>query len=200
MEKLTRNDLLSLEQYAEQRRDFRRRVMAHKRDRKLAVGPNVTLLFEDRLTIQYQVQEMLRAERIFEPDAIQDELDAYNPLIPDGHNLKATMLVEFPDREERRRALARLIGLEDHVWVETPDHERAHAIANEDIDRANPEKTSAVHFLRIELDEASIGALKEGAAINVGIDHPQYRHAVEPVPDNVRKALLADLEEKNVHR
>jgi hypothetical protein len=194
MQKLTRDDLFSLEQYADERMAFRQRVMGHKRGRTLAVGPNVTLLFEDRLTIQYQIQEMLRVERIFEADAIQDELDAYNPLIPDGDNFKATMLIEFPDTRERRQALAKLIDIERCVWVRANGHERVVAMANEDIDRANPDKTSAVHFLRFNLDGDSIAAIRDGAAINIGIDHPEYQHAVEPVLENLRTSLLADLD------
>ncbi|HET7371434.1 MAG TPA: DUF3501 family protein [Gammaproteobacteria bacterium] len=194
MEKLTRDDLLSLEQYSNKRMEFRQRALAHKRDRNLAIGPNVTLLFEDRLTIQYQIQEMLRVERIFESAGIQDELDAYNPLIPDGRNWKATMLIEFPDVAERRQALARLIDIERKIWVQVNGCERVTAIADEDLERGTPEKTSAVHFLRFDLDEAMVSALKDGASVSAGVDHPEYQHSVAPVLENIRRSLLADLE------
>jgi len=193
MDKLTAADLMSLEHYARERPAFRARVIEHKRDRKLAVGPNVTWSFEDRLTMQYQVQEMLRAERIFEPEGIRDELDAYNPLIPDGSNWKATLLVEFPDVAERQRQLALLIGLEDRCWVQARGHDRVYAIADEDLERENAEKTSAVHFLRFELTPPMIAALKGGAALAAGVDHERYRHSIDPVPDAVRAALLQDL-------
>jgi hypothetical protein len=192
MDKLTVDDLYSLERYARERPAFRARVMAHKRDRQLTVGPHVTWLFEDRLTIQYQVQEMLRAERIFEPEGIRDELEAYNPLIPDGTNWKVTLLIEFPDENERRQQLARLKGLEDRCWVEVGGQERVFAIADEDLERENEEKTSAVHFLRFELTPAMIAALGRGAELSVGIDHERYRHSVEPVRSAVRASLLAD--------
>lgn len=193
MDKLTPTDLMSLEQYARERPAFRARVLEHKRHRKLAVGPNVTWSFEDRLTMQYQVQEMLRAERIFEPEGIRDELDAYNPLIPDGRNWKATLLIEFPDVAERQRQLARLIGLEDRCWVQAQGHEKVYAIADEDLERENAEKTSSVHFLRFELAPAMISALASGAALAAGVDHENYRHSVDPVPEPVRAALLQDL-------
>lgn len=193
MDKLTAEDLMSLEQYARERPAFRARVIEHKRDRKLAVGPNVTWSFEDRLTMQYQIQEMLRAERIFEPEGIRDELDAYNPLIPDGSNWKATLLIEFPDVIERQRQLALLIGLEDRCWVQVRGHERVYAIADEDLERENAEKTSSVHFLRFELTASMICALKGGAALAAGVDHDRYRHSVDPLPDGVRAALVADL-------
>jgi hypothetical protein len=185
-------DLLSLEQYARQRADFRARVLAHKRPRTLAVGPHTTWCFEDRLTVQYQVQEMLRAERIFEVDGIQDELDAYNPLIPDGTNLKATLLIEYPDPAERAAALARLKGIEDRCYVEAAGR-RAYAIADEDLDRENDEKTSAVHFLRFELDAEMRAAFRSaGAAVAIGVDHPAYTHALSLAADS-RAALAADL-------
>ncbi len=193
MHKLDRKDLLSLEDYSQQRPAFRDRVIAHKRARTLHLGPNLTLLFEDRLTMQYQVQEMLRAERIFEAAGIQDELDAYNPLIPDGSNWKATMLVEFAEVEERRKALGQLIGLEDKVWLQVAGQPRIHAIADEDMERETEEKTSAVHFLRFELTPQMVAALKQGAALDAGVDHPNYRHELKPVPDALRKSLLADL-------
>jgi hypothetical protein len=193
MNKLSVEDLMSLERYARERPAFRARVLEHKRDRKLAVGPNVTWAFEDRLTMQYQIQEMLRAERIFEPEGIREELDAYNPLIPEGSNWKATLLIEFPDVAERQRQLALLIGLEDRCWVQVRDHDRVYAIADEDLERENAEKTSSVHFLRFELTPAMICALKSGAVLAAGVDHERYRHTVDPVPAPVRAALLADL-------
>ncbi len=156
-------------------------------------GPNVSLCFEDRLTVQYQVQEMLRIERIFEPQGIADELAVYNPLIPDGSNWKATLLVEFPDPEERRAALAALKRIEDRCWVEVQGHARVYAIADEDLERENEEKTSSVHFLRFELTSAMAAAVKSGAAVSLGIDHEQYRHAVQPLPATVRDSLAGDL-------
>jgi hypothetical protein len=159
----------------------------------VAVGPNVTWLFEDRLTIQYQVQEMLRAERIFEPEGIEEELSAYNPLIPDGRNWKVTLLIEFTDEAERRVALANLKGVESRCWVQVSGHERVFAIADEDLERENDEKTSSVHFLRFELTEAAAAALKGGAALDVGVDHEAYRHQISPVPPAVHAALASDL-------
>ena len=191
--RLVPSDLMSLEQYARGRAEFRGRVLAHKRDRTLQCGPNATLCFEDRLTVQYQVQEMLRIERIFEPEGIQDELDAYNPLIPDGANWKATLLVEYPEVEERRVALARLRGVEDRCWVQVAGHPRVFAIADEDLERENDEKTSAVHFLRFELAPEMVSAAKAGAAISVGIDHEHYRHAIDPLSEASRASLAADL-------
>jgi Protein of unknown function (DUF3501) len=193
MDKLTVEDLLGLERYARERPAFRARVLEHKRNRKLAVGPNVSWSFEDRLTMQYQVQEMLRAERIFEPEGIREELDAYNPLIPDGRNWKATLLIEFPDVVERQRRLAQLIGLEDRCWMQVRGQDRVYAIADEDLERENAEKTSAVHFLRFELTPPMIAALESGAALAAGVDHDHYRHAVDPIPEPIRAALLQDL-------
>jgi len=193
MDKLTPADLMSLERYARERPAFRAQLLEHKRDRKLAIGPNVTWSFEDRLTMQYQVQEMLRAERIFEPEGIRDELDTYNPLIPDGSNWKVTLLIEFPDAAERQRQLAQLIGLEDRCWVRVRGHDRVYAIADEDLERETTEKTSAVHFLRFELTPAMISALKGAAELAAGVDHDHYRHSVDPVPAPVRAALLLDL-------
>jgi hypothetical protein len=192
--KLGPADLFSLEQYARQRAEFRPKVLAHKRARTVQCGPNVTWCFEDRLTVQYQVQEMLRIERIFEPEGIADELAAYNPLIPDGSNWKATLLVEFPDPEERRVALAGLKGVEDRCWVQVAGHARVFAIADEDLERENEEKTSSVHFLRFELTAPMVAAAKGGAAISIGVDHDAYRHAVEPLPAASRDALVRDLE------
>ena len=193
MNKLLRDDLLSLERYAKERPAFRTKVLAHKRDRQLAVGPHSMWLFEDRLTVQYQVQEMLRAERIFEPEGIDEELHAYNPLIPDGQNWKVTLLIEFPDEQQRRRELAQLKGIEDRCWVQARGHDRVYAIADEDLERENEEKTSSVHFLRFELSAPMIAALRGGASLAVGVDHPQYRHSLDPVRDAVRASLIADL-------
>ncbi len=186
------SDLLSLEQYARERREFRARVLEHKRVRQLAVGPSTTWCFEDRLTVQYQVQEMLRAERIFEPEGIAEELESYNPLIPDGRNWKVTLLIEFPDPEERQRRLMELKGIEDRCWVRAAGFEKVFAIADEDLDRENEQKTSSVHFLRFELGAERVAALRQGAALAVGIDHPQYRYALDPVEEPQRSALLAD--------
>jgi hypothetical protein len=185
---------MPLEQYARERSAFRARVLEHKRARQFAVGPHCTWCFEDRLTIQYQVQEMLRAERIFEADGIAQELDAYNPLVPDGTNWKVTLLIEYPDPAERRVALERLKGIEDRCWIQVAGHERVFAIADEDLDRENDEKTSAVHFLRFELDARMRAALRAGSGLSVGIDHDQLRYTVERVPDAVRTSLIADLE------
>ncbi len=192
-QKLKRTDLMSLERYSQERPAFRQRVIEHKKARTLAVGPNMTWCFEDRLTIQYQVQEMLRVERIFEADGIEDELASYNPLIPDGSNLKVTLLIEFPDPDERRRSLAGLRGVEDRCWVEVAGCERVFAIADEDIARENEEKTSSVHFLRFELTPDMCKRLAAGADLSVGVDHEAYRHAVSPVPAQTRDALTADL-------
>ena len=193
MNKLTRDDLFSLEQYAETRSAFRDKVLEHKKNRRLDLGTNAALYFEDRLTMQYQVQEMLRIERIFEADGINEELEAYNPLIPDGSNWKATFMVEFPEAEERRAMLTQLVGIEDRVYVHVADFDRVFAIADEDLERADEEKTSAVHFLRFELPAEQVAALKDGAALIAGIDHDNYQVEVSPVPDNIRKALIADL-------
>ena len=192
MNALTREDLYSLEQYAQMRNAFRAKVMSHKKDRHLALGPNATLYFEDRLTMQYQIQEMLRVERIFEPAEIQGELDAYNPLVPDGDNWKATFMIEFADVEERKAALAKMIGIENKVWVQVNGQERVWAIADEDLARDNEEKTSSVHFLRFQLPAGAVAAVQAGAGIAAGIDHPAYRYEVE-VPQPVRDALAADL-------
>ena len=189
---LTREDLYSLEKYAAVRKEFRAKVIEHKKDRRLALGEHAALYFEDKLTMHYQVQEMLRIERIFEPELIQEELDVYNPLIPDGSNWKASFMLEYPDLEERRQALARLVGVENRVWMQVAGFDKVYAIANEDLDRSTPDKTASVHFLRFELTPAMVAAVKEGATIRAGIDHPAYR--VEVVaPENVRASLAADL-------
>jgi hypothetical protein len=190
---LTRADLMSLEQYSTARKEFRARVLEHKRNRLVPIGPNVTWAFEDRLTIQYQVQEMLRVERIFEAAGIQDELDAYNPLIPDGSNWKVTFLIEFPDPEERKARLAGLKGIEDRCWVQVAGFERVFAIADEDLERENEEKTSSVHFLRFELSREMAAQAKSGAPISVGIDHPNYNHEVSPLGAAHRDSLAKDL-------
>lgn len=194
MEKLTRESLYSLEQYAGLRDEFRQTVMAHKRDRRLPLGTNATLYFEDRMTMQYQVQEMLRIERIFEADGIQEELDAYNPLIPDGSNWKATFMVEFPDVEERQAMLSALVGIENEVWLQVGDLQRIQPIADEDLERADEHKTSAVHFLRFELTAEQVQALKDGAPLAAGIDHDVYQVEIRPVADNIRNSLLSDLD------
>jgi hypothetical protein len=193
MQKLTPADLLSLERYARERGDIRTRVIAHKRNRQVTVGPNTLWLFEDRQTVQYQVQEMLRTERIFEAEGIAEELSAYNPLIPDGSNWKVTFLIEYPDAEVRRVQLERLKGVEDRCWIQVAGEERVFAIADEDLERENEVKTSAVHFLRFELSDAMKAKLKGGAALSIGIDHPNYQHQIAPAPENVRAALVADL-------
>ena len=191
--RLTRADLMSLEQYSTARKEFRARVLEHKRNRLVAIGPNATWVFEDRLTIQYQVQEMLRVERIFEAAGIQDELDAYNPLIPDGGNWKVTFLLEFPDPEERKTKLAALKGVEDRCWVQVAGCERVFAIADEDLERENEEKTSSVHFLRFELSPEMVAKVKAGAEIAVGIDHPSYKCEVSPLGSGCRESLARDL-------
>jgi len=194
MQKLAVSDLMSLERYSRERPDFRTRVIAHKRDRQVNVGPNTLWLFEDRLTVQYQVQEMLRTERIFEAEGITEELAAYNPLIPDGSNWKVTFLIEYTDPEVRRVQLEKLRGVEDRCWVQVSGFERVFAIADEDMERENEVKTSAVHFLRFELSDAMREKLKGGAALSVGIDHPEYQHQISPAPDNVRASLISDLD------
>jgi hypothetical protein len=193
MQALTRETLYSLEQYATMRPAFRAQVMAHKRDRKIAIGPHATLYFEDRLTMQYQVQEMLRIERVFEPEGIEDELAAYNPLIPDGSNWKATLMIEYGDIEERRVALMRMVGIENRVWVQVAGAERVYAIADEDLERSTEDKTSSVHFLRFELTPAMAVAVKRGAPIAMGLEHEEYTHTVAAVPENVRRSLAGDL-------
>ena len=193
MQKLTREDLYSLEQYSDLRDEFRQQVMAHKRNRRVALGTNAALYFEDRLTMQYQVQEMLRIERIFEAEGIDEELDAYNPLIPDGSNWKATFMVEFPEVEERRAMLKQLRGIEDFVYVQVDGFDRVFAIADEDLDRSDETKTSAVHFMRFELPAEQVAALKNGAAIGAGIEHDNYRVEIASIPNNVRNSLAADL-------
>lgn len=192
MKKLTPQDLMSLEQYSRERKDFRAKIIAHKQTRQLGVGPNTTWCFEDRFTIQYQIQEMLRTERIFESEGIADELGAYNPLIPDGRNWKVTLLVEFPDPEIRRVRLGELKGVEDRCWVQVADYSRVFAIADEDLERENEEKTSSVHFLRFELTDPMVASLRAGARLAAGIDHPAYLHSLDSVPGPIRDSLIAD--------
>ena len=194
MQKLAESDLLSLERYSRERNEFRARVMAHKRNRKLDVGGNTMWLFEDRLTVQYQIQEMLRTERIFEIEGIAEELASYNPLIPDGRNWKVTFLIEYPDPEVRQVQLEKLRGVEDRCWVRVADLPKVYAIADEDLERENETKTSAVHFLRFELTADMAAGAKGGAALSAGIDHPNYLHEIAPVPENIRAALVADLD------
>ena len=193
MQKLSREDLFTLEKYAEIRNEFRQQVLDHKKHRRIALGTNAALYFEDRLTMQYQVQEMLRIEKIFEADGIMEELDAYNPLIPDGTNWKATFMVEFPDIEERRQMLGRLLGVEDKVYMQVDGFERIYAIADEDLERSDETKTSAVHFMRFELPSEQIDALKGGASLAAGIDHENYLVEINPVGDSIRESLLGDL-------
>ncbi|MFZ1643196.1 MAG: DUF3501 family protein [Candidatus Contendobacter sp.] len=193
MPPITRDSLMSLEQYARERPAFRARVLAHKQNRSLALGDHLTLMFEDELTLRYQIQEMLRIEKIFEEDGINGELEAYNPLVPDGSNFKATLLIEYPEVEERRRMLARLKGIEDRIWVRVEGCEPVWAIADEDMERENDEKTSAVHFLRFELTPAMKDRLKQGAALAIGADHADYAAEVPTVSGNLRQSLLADL-------
>ena len=193
MQKISRDSLMTLEAYARARKEFRAKVIAHKKARTVHLGEHLTLVFEDELTIRYQIQEMLRVEKIFEEEGIQDELDAYNPLIPDGRNFKATLLIEYEDENERRAALARLKGIEDRVWVRVEGCAPVYAIADEDLERENEQKTSSVHFLRFELTPEMADALKYGMTLGMGIDHPHYQARLEPVPAPVREALLKDL-------
>lgn len=193
MPHITRDSLMTLEGYAKVRPQMRAEIMAYKKNRMVELGGHVTLIFEDEKTMRYQIQEMLRAERAFEESAIQDELDAYNPLIPDGSNWKATMMIQYPDPDERKLALARLKGIEDRVWVQVADQPKVYAIADEDLERENAEKTSSVHFLRFELDPTSKAAAKGGSPVRMGIDHEAYRIESLTLPENTRAALAADL-------
>lgn len=193
MAKLTRDDLYTLEQYAEKRAEMRAAVMQHKKSRQLPIGPHATLYFEDRLTMQYQIQEMLRVERIFEADAIEEELDAYNPLIPDGSNWKATFMIEYPDVEVRQQELKKLVGIEDRVWMQVHGFDPVYAIADEDLERSDAEKTSAVHFLRFELGDEMAAAMRAGAQLSAGIDHQNYHYGIDHVADNIRDSLARDL-------
>jgi len=190
---LSREDLYSLEQYSELRGDYRAKVMAHKKNRAVPIGPNATLYFEDRLTIQYQIQEMLRIEKIFDADGINEELETYNPMIPDGNNFKATFMIEFGDEDERRKALAAWIGIDKATWVKVGNFDKVFAISNEDLERENAEKTSAVHFMRFQLSDEMVTAACMGDPISAGIDLPAYTHQQEPLADNYQAALRADL-------
>ena len=194
MEKLRKQDLLTLEDYAEARGEYRAKVMAHKKSRQLHIGPNATLYFEDRLTVQYQIQEMLRIEKIFEAEGIEEELAAYNPLIPDGSNWKATFMLEYENEKERRQQLFRLIGVEDCVWVRVAGFDPVTPICDEDMERETEAKTSSVHFMRFELDADMVKALKAGGSLAAGISHDAYHHTVDPVPAEIRNALVKDLD------
>ena len=190
---LNREDLYSLEEYARIRPDFRRRVMEHKRNRRVPLGPHATLYFEDRMTMHYQVQEMLRAERIFEAEGIEEELQAYNPLIPDGTNLKATFMIEYEDAEERRQALAKLLGVENRVWLRVDGFDPVAPVADEDLERSTEDKTSSVHFLRFEFSDEMISALKQGAGLSAGCEHPELSESLSPRPKAIRDSLVSDL-------
>ena len=193
MPSITRASLMTLEAYAKVRKEFRANVMAHKKNRRVHLGDHITLQFEDEMTMRYQIQEMLRAERIFEEDGIQEELAAYNPLVPDGSNWKATMLIEYPDTTERAKALAELIGVEDRIWIQVEGSPRVYAIADEDLDRETDVKTSSVHFLRFELDPAMKQALSGNAGLRRGVDHPRYRTVLDSLPTAIRESLMRDL-------
>jgi hypothetical protein len=193
MPQISPDTLMPLEVYAKARPEFRAKVIEHKKDRTLQLGENLTLIFEDELTIRYQVQEMLRVERIFEQEGILDELGAYNPLVPDGSNWKATMLIEYPDENERRTRLAQLIGIEDKVWVQVAGSDRVFAIADEDLERENEQKTSSVHFLRFELTASMVSALRGGGGLAMGVDHPNYSATAARISDAMRASLMADL-------
>ncbi|MCG7897194.1 MAG: DUF3501 family protein [Candidatus Thiodiazotropha lotti] len=193
MTQLSHEDLYSLEEYSRIRQEFRTRVIDHKKSRRLPIGPHAALYFEDELTMQYQIQEMLRIERIFEHDGIQDELDVYNPLIPDGTNWKATFMMEYDDVEERKQALAKLIGIENAIWFAVEGHEKIRPIANEDLERTTEDKTSAVHFIRFELTAAMIESLKNGAKLSAGIDHAEYNYTIDGLDSAVKNSLISDL-------
>lgn len=199
MNKLSRDQLLSLEEYAEQRPVFRAKIMAHKKRRQLALGDHIRLLFEDRLTIQYQVQEMLRIERIFERAGIDDELEAYNPLIPDGQNLKATMMIEYDDPEVRKQRLAELIGVERSIYLRVEGFDRVFPFANEDLERETEDKTSSVHFLRFEFTPAMVLAWKAGTAISAGVEHQQYMQKGQALDADVVGCLSEDFDEVSTH-
>jgi Protein of unknown function (DUF3501) len=193
MPKLSLESLMTLEAYARARKEFRAQVIAHKKRRTVHLGEHVTLIFEDELTMRYQVQEMLRAEKIFEESGIREEIDAYNPLIPDGRNFKATMMIEYEDEKERRAALAKLKGVEDRTWIRVEGLARVYAIADEDLERENDEKTSSVHFLRFELTKEMADALKYGVGLAMGVDHPAYTATLDAVPAEIRSSLVKDL-------
>lgn len=194
---ITRSDLMSLEEYSQCRESYRQRVMAHKKNRQVALGPDARLYFEDRVTMQYQIQEVLRIEKAFEPAAIEEELEAYNPLIPDGSNWKATFMIEYEDEMERRAALSRLIGIERMVWVRAGQHDKVYPIANEDLQRETGDKTSAVHFLRFELSAEMIAAVKNGDAITMGVEHPDYSYETGRIAAHIAESLGADLQQRH---
>ncbi len=194
MSKLKREDLMSLEEYDQARPEFRKQVMAHKKNRLVRLNEHAALYFEDRLTMQYQIQEMLRIEKIFDAAGIQEELDAYNPLIPDGGNWKATFMLEYPDVEERRKMLARLKGIEEKVWVRIGDMDKVYPVANEDLERTTDEKTSSVHFMRFELSDQMVEAARQGAPISMGIDHAEIAVAVSPIAADTAASLVNDLQ------
>ena len=191
--RITRDSLWTLEEYAKRRDDFRAQVLEHKKNRSVTLGPNLTLIFEDEMTVRYQIQEMLRIEKTFDESGIKDELEAYNPLVPDGSNFKCTMMIEYEDPTERTKKLSELIGIEDRVWVQVEGSSKVYAIADEDLERENEYKTSAVHFMRFELKTEMKAKLKAGASIGIGVDHPRYKYQLTEVADNVRNALVKDL-------
>jgi len=193
MHKLNRAALWSLEEYSEQRPGFRAEVIQHKKPRRIAIGPHATLYFEDFMTMKYQVQEMLRTERIFDAGEIADELEAYNPLIPDGSNLKATFMIEYSDEDERREALGKLVGVQNQIWIQVDDGARVHAIANEDLERSTAEKTSAVHFLRFELSSDEVAAWKSGGTVVIGTDHPELSETAT-LSSEQQQSLAADFD------
>ena len=193
IQQITRDDLMSLEQYAEKRVEFRQQVLEHKKHRQIALGPNATLYFEDRLTLLYQIQEMLRIEKVFEADGINEELDAYNPLIPDGRNFKATFMIEYPDAQVRAAQLEKMVGIEDLVWMQIGDHDKIWSIADEDLERSTEDKTSAVHFLRFEISDDMAQDLKAGASWQIGVQHPIYTYEVA-IDGETRESLLKDLD------
>jgi len=192
MTKIARNSLLSLEEYAKKRSDIRSDAMRLKKVRSVFVGPNMTLQFESEATIRYQIQEMLRIEKTFEEEGIQDELEAYNPLVPDGTNLKCTQMIEFPDEDERRVRLAELVGVEDRTYIQVQGQDRVYAIADEDMDRSTATKTSSVHFMRFEFTASMIKAIKAGAPIAMGVDHPKYNFRVDEIDPETQGALTQD--------
>ena len=194
MKKLTRSGLYSLEDYLEMRDNYRAKVMAHKKNRRLEIGPNIVLLFEDRLIMQYQVQEMLKAEKIFDAAGIEEELGAYNPLIPDGKNLKATMMIQYSDIEERKEMLGKLLGVEDITWLQVGSFEKIFAVADEDMERSTEDKTSAVHFMRYEFSDEMIASLRDGSELSAGVDHENYNQIISPVATHITQALLLDFD------
>lgn len=192
-EQFTHDSLMSLEEYAKARPDFRAKVMEHKKNRRVALGPDTTLYFEDKLTLQYQIQEMLRIEKVFEADGIQDELDAYNPMVPSGSNWKATFMIEYPDPVERAEMLGKLLGIDKLVWVRIEGFDKVHPITNEDLERETEDKTSSVHFMRFELSDEMVAAAKSGAKLSMGVDHAVYQHEVNRINNGVRASLVEDL-------